>query len=111
MRLQPQSVGTISIRLMIDLETDAKIQQTIHTEFEGKTLLCIAHRLRTIISWDRILVMSAGEIEVCDILDTANIKEFDTPIVLFDKDGLFRSMCDRSGIARQDILKARRDSV
>jgi hypothetical protein len=53
------------IPLMIDLETDAKIQATIHTEFEGKTLLCIAHRLRTIISWDRILVMNAGEIEVC----------------------------------------------
>ena len=48
----------------VDLETDAKIQATIHSEFEGKTLLCIAHRLRTIISWDRILVMNAGEIEV-----------------------------------------------
>jgi ABC-type multidrug transport system fused ATPase/permease subunit len=51
-----------------DLETDSKIQQTIHREFRGKTLLCIAHRLRTIVSWDRILVMSAGEIEVGDVV-------------------------------------------
>jgi hypothetical protein len=48
----------------IDLETDSKIQETIRREFNGKTLLCIAHRLRTIISYDRILVMSAGEVAV-----------------------------------------------
>jgi len=81
----------------VDFETDAKIQATIHHEFKGKTLLCIAHRLRTIISWDRILVMNSGEIE-----------QFDTPLNLFDMDeGLFRSMCDRSGITREDIVKAR----
>lgn len=50
--------------LTTDLETDSKIQDTIHREFEGKTLLCIAHRLRTIMSWDRILVMEAGEVGV-----------------------------------------------
>lgn len=32
----------------VDLETDSKIQQTIRTELKEKTLLCIAHRLRTI---------------------------------------------------------------
>lgn len=48
----------------VDLETDAKIQQTIMDEFTDKTLLCIAHRLRTIIGWDRILVMEAGQVKV-----------------------------------------------
>nr|XP_018264326.1 uncharacterized protein I303_02491 [Kwoniella dejecticola CBS 10117]OBR86484.1 hypothetical protein I303_02491 [Kwoniella dejecticola CBS 10117] len=80
----------------VDLETDSRIQQTIHREFRGKTLLCIAHRLRTIISWDKILVMNAGEIE-----------EFDTPLRLFDTDGLFRSMCEKSSITREDIVQAR----
>ncbi|KAK4689734.1 hypothetical protein P7C73_g391, partial [Tremellales sp. Uapishka_1] len=80
----------------VDMETDSKIQETIHREFKGKTLLCIAHRLRTIISWDRVLVMSAGEIE-----------EFDTPLILYDQSGLFRSMCDRSEISREEIQKAR----
>nr|XP_019004389.1 uncharacterized protein I203_02506 [Kwoniella mangroviensis CBS 8507]OCF67850.1 hypothetical protein I203_02506 [Kwoniella mangroviensis CBS 8507] len=79
----------------VDLETDSKIQQTIHREFQGKTLLCIAHRLRTIISWDRILVMNAGQIE-----------EFDTPLNLYDTQGLFRSMCEKSNISREEILRA-----
>jgi ATP-binding cassette, subfamily C (CFTR/MRP), member 1 len=26
----------------VDVETDSKIQQTIQTEFKGKTLICIA---------------------------------------------------------------------
>lgn len=80
----------------VDLETDAKIQQTIHREFRGKTLLCIAHRLRTIISWDRILVMDAGRVQ-----------DFDTPLALYDKGGTFRSMCERSSITRNEIEQAR----
>ena len=33
----------------VDFETDQKIQRTIVRGFKGKTLLCIAHRLKTII--------------------------------------------------------------
>lgn len=33
--------------------------------------------------------------------------EFDTPLNLYDKkDGIFYSLCDRSGISREDILNA-----
>ncbi|KAI0777639.1 multidrug resistance-associated ABC transporter [Trametes elegans] len=32
----------------VDVETDAKVQRTIQTEFAASTLLCIAHRLNTI---------------------------------------------------------------
>ncbi|KAJ7306278.1 hypothetical protein DFH08DRAFT_824729 [Mycena albidolilacea] len=39
----------------VDLEPDNKIQRTIQTQFKNRTLICIAHRLRTIISYDRIL--------------------------------------------------------
>jgi ATP-binding cassette, subfamily C (CFTR/MRP), member 1 len=48
----------------VDLETDSKIQRTIQTQFVDRTLLCIAHRLRTIISYNRILVMDDGMIAV-----------------------------------------------
>jgi ATP-binding cassette, subfamily C (CFTR/MRP), member 1 len=44
----------------VDFETDQKIQNTIKAEFKGATLLTIAHRLRTIINYDRIAVMSDG---------------------------------------------------
>ncbi|KAL7279088.1 hypothetical protein ACG7TL_006926 [Trametes sanguinea] len=81
----------------VDLETDSKIQHTIQTQFRHKTLLCIAHRLRTIISYDRILVMDAGR-----------IAEFDTPVNLFSKpDGIFRTMCERSGITLEEIERSR----
>ena len=35
----------------VDFETDQKIQRTIVKGFRGKTLLCIAHRLKTIIGY------------------------------------------------------------
>ncbi|KAG8405027.1 ATP-binding cassette transporter yor1 [Metarhizium acridum] len=50
----------------VDMETDDKIQNTMATGFKGKTLLCIAHRLRTIIGYDRICVMDAGRIAEMD---------------------------------------------
>lgn len=78
----------------VDFETDQKIQHTMAQGFDGKTLLCIAHRLRTIIHYDRICVMDKGQ-----------IAEMDAPVVLWDKaDGIFRAMCERSGITREDIL-------
>ncbi|CBX97089.1 similar to ABC multidrug transporter [Plenodomus lingam JN3] len=79
----------------VDFETDAKIQRTIVDGFKGKTLLCIAHRLKTIINYDRICVMDAG-----------HIAELDTPLSLYDQGGIFRSMCERSGIRRDDFVGA-----
>ncbi|KAL6299258.1 P-loop containing nucleoside triphosphate hydrolase protein [Sparassis latifolia] len=80
----------------VDLGTDSKIQHTIQTQFSHKTLLCIAHRLRTIISYDRILVLDAG-----------TIAEFDTPLNLYNRpDGIFRGMCERSDISALEIEKA-----
>jgi len=80
----------------VDYETDRKIQDTIATEFDDRTILCIAHRLQTIIGYDRICVMDAGR-----------IAEFDTPKRLYDmEDGIFRGMCDRSKISLEDIRRA-----
>ncbi|KAG8666303.1 ATP-binding cassette transporter yor1 [Fusarium poae] len=82
----------------VDMETDDKIQATMAVGFRGKTLLCIAHRLRTIIGYDRICVMDAGR-----------IAELDTPLQLWKQGGIFRSMCDRSGIRMEDIHGAREE--
>lgn len=80
----------------VDMDTDDKIQATIATGFRGKTLLCIAHRLRTIIGYDRICVMDKGR-----------IAEMDTPLELWKREGgIFRGMCDRSGIRFEDIASA-----
>ncbi|KWU44771.1 ABC transporter [Rhodotorula sp. JG-1b] len=80
----------------VDLETDARIQATIRSEFRDKTLLTIAHRIQTILGSDRILVMDRGEISA-----------FAPPLELFDRhDGIFYSLCVQSNISRDDILKA-----
>ena len=76
----------------VDMETDGKIQETIATAFKGRTLLCIAHRLKTIIKYDRICVMADGRIE-----------EIDTPKALWEKGGTFRGMCEQSGIRVEDF--------
>ncbi len=82
----------------VDIETDEKIQTTIRREFQGKVLIAIAHRLRTIIGWDRILVMDKGE-----------VADFDTPLNLYDKGAelsIFRSLCEGSHISRAEIERA-----
>lgn len=78
----------------VDFETDEKIQRTMRIGFAGKTLLCIAHRLKTIINYDRICVMDKGQ-----------IAELDTPLNLFEKGGIFRGMCDKSHIVREDFFR------
>lgn len=40
----------------VDLETDDLIQNTIRTEFASCTVLTIAHRLNTIMDYDRYMI-------------------------------------------------------
>lgn len=54
----------------VDFATDEAIQAAIRSEFKSSTLLTIAHRLSSVIDYDRLLVLSDGK-----------VAEFDTPIV------------------------------
>lgn len=51
--------------------TDSLIQDAIRREFDQCTVLTIAHRLNTIIDYDRVLVLDKGE-----------VAQFDTPHAL-----------------------------
>lgn len=74
----------------VDPETDARVQQTLTTGLKGKTLVAIAHRLRTVIQYDRVCVMDRGK-----------IVELGPPLDLWEEGGLFRTMCDSNGIRRE----------
>ncbi|CBY01105.1 similar to ATP-dependent bile acid permease [Plenodomus lingam JN3] len=66
----------------IDYATDAKIQETIR--LIKNTTITIAHRLQTIIDYDKVLVLDKGE-----------VKEFAHPFELIGKEGgIFRGMCE-----------------
>ena len=62
----------------IDLALDEKIQQVIREMFVDCTVLAIAHRINTIMDYDRVLVLDKGE-----------VAEFDTPQALMESKGLF----------------------
>ena len=70
------------------METDDLIQTTIRTAFSGHTVLTVAHRLNTIMDYDRVMVLNKGEIQ-----------EFDSPEALLkDASSQFYSMANDAGI-------------
>ncbi|KAI6216885.1 ATP-binding cassette sub-family C member 3 [Aphelenchoides fujianensis] len=74
----------------VDAETDRVIQETIRTNFSTSTILTIAHRLHTIMDYDKVLVMDAGR-----------VREFDAPAALLAREnGLFREFARMAGICQ-----------
>lgn len=70
----------------VDPETDGKIQQVIRNELSGNTVLTVAHRLGTIIYYDRVMVLGDGE-----------MIEYGTPLELLERRGDFFKMCEKTG--------------
>ncbi|XP_054155700.1 ATP-binding cassette sub-family C member 2-like [Oppia nitens] len=72
----------------VDVETDSLIQQTIRQSFKSCTVLTIAHRINTILDYDRVLVLSDGR-----------IAEFDSPDQLLDdRTTIFYSLAKDAGV-------------
>lgn len=72
----------------VDVETDELIQKTIRAEFKDRTILTIAHRIKTIMDSDKILVLEQGQ-----------VAEFDRPeALLLKKEGsLFYRLAKQAG--------------
>ncbi|KAI8050467.1 ATP-binding cassette subfamily C member 4, partial [Syncephalis plumigaleata] len=78
----------------VDMRTDALLQKAIREDFAGCTILTIAHRLNTVIDYDRIMVLDAGE-----------VREFDSPRRLLENpDGIFYGMVAGTGPANAAYL-------
>ncbi|KAJ7288436.1 P-loop containing nucleoside triphosphate hydrolase protein [Mycena rebaudengoi] len=76
----------------IDYQTDAIIQSSLRNELGGVTLITVAHRLQTIMDYDRVMV-----------LDEGRVLEFDTPMnLLKNEQGHLRALVQESD--DRDIL-------
>ncbi|KAJ1566048.1 hypothetical protein HK405_011046, partial [Cladochytrium tenue] len=71
----------------VDTETDARIQDTIRSELADATVFTIAHRLKTIVDYDRVLVLDKGV-----------VAENGAPLdLMMAEGGQFRAMCEETG--------------
>ncbi|SCZ98055.1 BZ3500_MvSof-1268-A1-R1_Chr3-3g06545 [Microbotryum saponariae] len=71
----------------LDNESDNTLQEVIRSEFKRCTNLTIAHRLESVIDFDRILVLEHGK-----------VVEFDTPTRLLENQkSAFYDLCQSSG--------------
>ncbi|KAG0261888.1 hypothetical protein DFQ27_002716 [Actinomortierella ambigua] len=70
----------------VDMQTDELIQRTIRAEFKDRTILTIAHRIKTIVDSDKILVLEKGR-----------VAEYDSPEnLLQNKESIFTSLVKAS---------------
>ena len=70
----------------IDFKHEEIVQKAIDQLLKNSTLISIAHRIKTVLNSDKILVLENGE-----------VKEFDKPDVLLkDKNSLFSELYTKS---------------
>lgn len=72
----------------LDVENESKIQKALSQLIKNKTVIIIAHRMRTIANADKIVV-----------LDDGKIAEKGSPDELLSKDGLFKRMVDLQNLS------------
>ncbi|CAN8006305.1 unnamed protein product [Ixodes pacificus] len=71
----------------MDGDTDRLIQATLRESFAGCTLLAIAHRINTVLDYDKILVMGDG-----GVLEYGPVDQ-----LLGNKNSLFKEMARKAG--------------
>lgn len=67
----------------LDVDNESLIQESISKLIENKTVLIIAHRMRTVAGVDKIVVLKDGE-----------VAEMGSPEQLMKKDGIYKHMCE-----------------
>jgi len=81
----------------VDLATDTLVQATIRRAFSNSTIITIAHRLNTVIDFDRIAVMDKGK-----------VAEYDAPSTLLaNQRSLFSKLVDSAGASTAAELRNR----
>ncbi|KAH7096201.1 multidrug resistance-associated ABC transporter [Auriculariales sp. MPI-PUGE-AT-0066] len=85
----------VSSTTFVDYATDELIGKTIREEFADSTIVTIAHRLRTVVDYNRVMLLENGR-----------IVEFDRPSALLaEPTSKFYSLCRAAGKEEFQILK------
>ena len=80
----------------VDSRTDKLLQEAVAKSFHGATIIAVAHRLDTVIDYDKILVLGSG-----------GVLEFGGPHELVLKGGAFASMVNDTGEEMSHLLRVR----
>ena len=76
----------------LDSKAEAEVQGAIDRLEEGRTVVCVAHRLSTLRSMDRIIVLDAGR-----VVESGGFAE------LMERDGAFAAMARKQGITSSAV--------
>jgi ATP-binding cassette subfamily C (CFTR/MRP) protein 1 len=80
--LNPKKVVLIDeATASIDFESDERVQRVIKEKLKGSTIVTIAHRIDTILTSDRIVVLDAGR-----------VVEMDSPHALLGRPSIFADL-------------------
>jgi ATP-binding cassette, subfamily C (CFTR/MRP), member 1 len=74
----------------IDARTDDLVQRVIRRKFPGHTIIAVAHRLDTIMDFDKVAVLDAGR-----------LVEFDSPYALLEVPGSAFSRLYQSAVSEE----------
>ena len=74
----------------LDVENETKVQEALSRLLSGKTVLVIAHRMRTVAGADHIVVLEDG-----------HVAQQGTPAELMEQGGLYRRMVELQGESSQ----------
>ena len=77
----------------LDVENETLIQTALSRLIQDKTVLVIAHRMRTVAGADKIVVLSDGV-----------VAEQGTPAALYQQNGLYRHMADLQAASQQWVI-------
>jgi ATP-binding cassette, subfamily C (CFTR/MRP), member 1 len=85
------SLSTIDLQLTLDTnsissldrETETRVDELLRTEFSDWTAIVVAHRLKTIADFDKVLVLQDGQ-----------MLEYDSPGNLLAQDSKFKMLWD-----------------
>lgn len=67
----------------LDRNTEARVDELVRTAFSDWTAIVVAHRLKTIVDFDKVLVLQDGR-----------IVEYDSPANLLARESKFKMLWD-----------------